>query len=644
MSGQLPNGYAVDNTGMPLGYAIDAPVAQYDGMLREPAIAGSNLVKGAASLAMMPKAIGDLENRYITGPLLGEADKTAAPNPGYADVIHPLQKAGVIDNPAIQPQGAGERYLAAGSQGVGAAIPFAALGGGIPFAIAQGAGSGTAEQGAKDVGLGPWGQFIASMAGSMGAGGVERLGERGASTLTGDLTPTAQAFKDIGVEPKLAGDASDSWLMKWIQNRASELPGSGSKMQKLAQEQVGDFGKSVDNFASQFGDAETLQDAGRSLQKEGNSWLGNFKANSGKVWDAVGQAIGNKPASLGNTEQTLTAIRNQAPLNPDLQDFLESPLAKDVSGILEETKGTYKPASIDPNTGIIIPSSGKPAAPLDWSQLQKLRSRIGEHLENPELISDAGGTQAKQLYGALSQDMQNTAQLSGNPKAVSLFNAANDYTRTGHQFIDNVLSGINGKGIAPEDAANFALSGSKAGGSTLEALREQMPNGVDQLAAAKLRMASKALPGVQNAEGTATSPSRFLTEMGGGGKLSPEAQTALIPEPEDQAMLNSFNTVANSMRDTAKLANSSKTSSAALPMTMMAGAAEGAKFGSAAGIPGAIGGAVAGGLSPMALGYPFGAAASNPLLLKLMQGQAGAQIPAIPYWGSLAGTTYGASQ
>lgn len=113
-----------------------APSApQMEGLMREPALAASNVAKGAVNTgAGLMDASGTINQTQgqaflnVMDNLFGDG-KDVKPLPsgtvgvaqGDADAA---RKAGIIDRPELEPQGIGERLLAAGSQGVGGSLLF----------------------------------------------------------------------------------------------------------------------------------------------------------------------------------------------------------------------------------------------------------------------------------------------------------------------------------------------------------------------------------------------------------------------------------------------------------------------------------------------------------------------------------------
>jgi len=604
---------------------------QYNGIFRKPAIAASGLAQGVLDAGGLPGSLAQTMNKYVAAPVARAIAPAFGLEPGAVtddasaglvtvpEVENDATQKGIINRPDLAPQNATERYTKAISRGVGGIAPFA-LAGPAGLLATQGAGAGAAGQAAEDANLSPRMQFLASLAGGMGAGGALNLGARAARAAAGDFTPTAAAYKEAGITPKLAGNITDSPGMKWIQQRAAESPLTMGKMKNAANSEISDFSDAAEKIASKYGTSQTLQDAGSALQANFDKWLTDFKNQSGQKWGKVDNLIGKStPAYMPNTQQVLYGIKGSAPLNPSAQSFLTSPLAKQIDGIVSDTMG-----SNSPNPYMIQGINSPQENPLTWDTLKQIRSRVGEYLENPQTISDAGTAQAKQLYGALSRDMENTINFlptnyAGRDKVIQAFKEANAYTANGHDFIDNVGSNI--QNAKPEEAARFALSQSKLGGTNLQAIRQNLPDGADELAAYTIRDAKMAQPGAQNAAGDRVSPARWLTQMGPRGKLSPEVQTALFDDPDDQAAISNLNTVASSMKDTEALANTSKTASANTIGNMVTGAEGGAAAGYAfGGTPGAILGAAGGAALPVVSPAALAKLATSPSVIKVMSG------------------------
>jgi hypothetical protein len=299
-----------------------------------------------------------------------------------------------------------------------------------------------------------------------------------------------------------------------------------------------------------------------------------------------------------------------------------------------------------------MPSAGADAGTLPWGDVRAWRTMVGEKLDDAALSGDTSQTAWRNLYGALSQSLGDTATGLGGPAAAA-WAKANQVTREGADFRDGVLNNIiNSRNpaqntIDPENAANWALSAQRRGGSVLQDIRDQMPAGADALAGYSLRNMARAVPSAQLGAGDAISPGSFLTRY---NQLAPEARAALFPANHPAADdIGNLNTVAGSMRDTAqKLANPSGTGASvghlAPWLLVPEGASRGWEAGGHFGPVGSVVGGAAGAVAPFAPGWAGGQLLSRPSLTSILAqpnvlaapraasrlGLAGALIPQLP--------------
>jgi hypothetical protein len=179
---------------------------------------------------------------------------------------------------------------------------------------------------------------------------------------------------------------------------------------------------------------------------------------------------------------------------------------------------------------------------------------------------------------------------------------------------------MKGNQISPEQAATNAFSGSANGGTTLQAIRQQMPQAADELAAFKLRDMGLANAGQQNATATRLSPGTFVTDS---AKLSPQAADALFgTDPALAQRVQDLATVGGSMKGTERFMNNSNTGAhgaathiMAAPIAAMEGAVRGHEFG---GWPGAAAGLIGGAAAPFAPSWLAGRLTTSPMLTRAL--------------------------
>jgi hypothetical protein len=573
---------------------------QNNAWYRPLAMAGSGVVKGLAD---------------VVAPLLGGAAASGAAEGGLPDPMQYLQPttdaykaipqdAGITSRPDLQPQGMGERVLSAGGEGAGAALPLSVIGG--PAMLARGAiqGAGAGALGELASEFFPKhpviARIIGGLAGGAAAGGLTSMAERGVRSLAGQTTPMTQAYDNLGIRTDLAGDVTGNKTLQGIQAMAGQAP-AGGKVAAAAEGTISDFGQAVQRTAQMLGPSTTQQEAGTALQRDATGWLNDWNKASQIAWNKVGMYMPpTAPVGTSNTQAIVTKLASEMGDAPELASVLNNTKFNQIKDALDAS-----------GTG----SGGT----LSYRTMSSFLSDIGQRIGDPGIASDIPTGKLKALYGGILSDIQGAMPKGA---ATDAFNTARDITRGGHNFVENYVSNIIGSPkspIRPEDAAAFALSGAPSGGTRLDALRAGgLGQGVDNIAAWKLRDMALANPGRQGPAGATISPSTFLTEA---NKMSPEAARALFP-PNVASNLADLRTVAGNMKSTEAMANTSKTGSylatkEAIDLFKNAGIGA-AAGGSMAGLPGAAAGAVLNVAAPFAPGYLGGMLTASPRLTRLM--------------------------
>lgn len=207
-----------------------------------------------------------------------------------------------------------------------------------------------------------------------------------------------------------------------------------------------------------------------------NAFLPNFKKGSSEVWNRFDTFVpSGTEVSINNTQSVLAKLTEKVPDVPALSRILSTPKVSEIAGAISEATGSppVKRISILGVDGSPISTInvGGPIADatLPFSAIKQLRSAIGERLSNPSLVSDIPYADLKQLYAALSRDMEVAAKASG-PEAEKAWKRANAYTRAGHERIENFLDPLIAKDAMPETVFNMATSGGKAGGTKIQAI------------------------------------------------------------------------------------------------------------------------------------------------------------------------------
>lgn len=606
--------------------AITAQTPQMQGMAREAALPASAAAKGVlGSLGMggmIEQAVEKPFYNYVTSPALKLITGNEAPpfNPNLSLLPTPQKMTdagkslGIVDRPDLVPQNAREKYEAAAAEGAGGTIPLALATGGasaLPSLLTQGAGAGVGSQLGKDFAPkdSPTLQTLLSIGGGLLGGKVGSAGYTTAAKTVnaarGVGSDTLDAYNRLGIDTSLAGDVTGNPTLQKIQAFGAKSLGGTARIEQAGEKAVDGFSDAVDRTAANLGTSVTAQDAGTVLQTKARDWLDNiFPARQTAAWSPVDAAMrpGGVPVSVP-LDNYRAALGN---------------ITGDVGRMVEQSK-TLIPQSartLLDNLKSDLPSGG----PATWDEAQKLRSMVGDAMGVPEIAQSIGAKNLTRIYGSLASDMREAADARG---AGAAFDAANKVSTEGFAFRNNTLSKVVSTNnplqepIRPEQAASSVLNG---GDTTLKAIRREMPEAADELAAHKLRDMALANPGRQGATGTTTAPGTFLTDLNSLRLRSPGGAQALFgADPKTAQSVNDLATVSSAMKKTAERLNTSNTGPhaeiAAVPLMAGEGAYRGYE---AAGLPGAIGGAVMGGFAPYAAGNVAARSVSNPTLTHIM--------------------------
>jgi hypothetical protein len=420
---------------------------------------------------------------------------------------------------------------------------------------------------------------------AIGSGAANAIGStagRMAAMPFSNGTEVYQAYRNQGIPTTLAGDVTQHPTLQFAQAYASKMPGGEGVIQDASQAAVDAWKAAVNRNAAALGTSSTIQDAGTALQGAAKSWLQDSKQQSNTNWaNFKVQVPGSTPVPVTNFQNTLQQIGQQWGGADNLSKVLQPKMAAQLQDAL----------SADMVNGA-----------LPWQALQSTRSRIGEMLESPDPIADTGKAALKQMYGALSQDMQAGAA-SVSPSALNAFNKANAYTSGMHALIDDHLQPILNT-TNPEQAAQYALSQARIGGSRLAAIDAALPGQGQNLGGMVLQQAAQNGPG------------RFPAAMAD-NKISPQAQAVMFG-PQAQGV-QELATAAQAMKNTAAMANHSNTAvTQARGVQRLMAMKELAEMGHGiAGTTGAVAGGAIGMMSPEIMGTAARLLATNPVLARI---------------------------
>ena len=272
-----------------------------------------------------------------------------------------------------------------------------------------------------------------------------------------------------------------------------------------------------------------------------------FRAQSGALYDEVERLLPQGTAvPASSTTRVLgeltTPIQGAANTSAVLQNSKVASIAKAFSDDLAAGGGS-----------------------IGYDAMKRLRTQVGELVDDSVLSPDTSTRQLRALYAAMSDDLTSAVKSSGNAKAAQAVTRANSHYRAGMQRIEALERVIAREGGGPEAVYRAMFTNSREGGTTLRRVMQSL-DGPQQkdLAAATLRRLGKANPGAQDEMGEVFSPETFLTNW---NRMAPEAKNALFDRfgSTYRSDLDKIAAATSKMRDAAGvLPNNSNTTTLAV--------------------------------------------------------------------------------
>jgi hypothetical protein len=511
---------------------------QIEGPARLPAMVASNALEGAANMVTLPAEIEKLGNEllpkigleFLTRPVFSldeqglrffpEGEKAGSILPSTEMVKGGLKSIGAIDRPDLLPQDQTERYAASMAEGIGGTLPFVLSGGAgtVPMLLGGAAGGAGAELGNELMPDSPLASIALGFAGGLGGQAIASGVEKG----------IARTFADKELQEALdelaqlkAGEKPTRWRMK--DERESLLRAAGKEFENaktvadLARAKaLADHQALIGQTANALGKSATLQEAGTALQNSARGWLRALPGKLKSVWAPLDKAVGATPVEvdLSAFSSALREINKSAgelePLASLLKPGVPKALQERLSAIFAKNDLTGLPDT------------------FSWADVQKLRTTLGDALADPVLMKSVGAQNLDRLYATLTADMREAADSIG---AKDLFDEANNNSRNLYEiaegFLSNVVAGPRPSSTdpLPEKAAQLLLSQGKLGGTGLDVLRGEIPDAMNELAAAGLK-------------------------QGLWSKFAPEAKGALLPDQVVRSSLDASEAAAVAGKDT----------------------------------------------------------------------------------------------
>ncbi len=421
------------------------------------------------------------------------------------------------------------------------------------------------------------------LANSVGARAGELLGpiaSKGLSRIKGagraSSDAVADAFRTIGIRP--TAGAVGGKTIAGVENALAKLPFSadivGADYARVI-DGMGDFARQQ---AGRLSETEGRQSVGRTVKRGVEGFVNRFTTKAGELYASIPIKSAHRSMPSSYYSQ-LEKIGGEFAEDPEYAAVLSSNIIKQLQSVAGKGATTLE-------DGTAIPKE------LTWGTIKALRTRVGQMLDDKQLIGSGAQGDLKQLYGALSEDMTRIAG-EHSPDALQAMKRANTFWRAGRGRIDEVLNPLVRTAIE-EDVYASAIRGARFGVTRLKSLRQSLkPGEWDSVVAQTVRDMGRALPGAQDEAveiAPTFSPATFVTNY---AKMAENGATRVLFGGERyrglDAAMQSLLKASSGVKEAAKLANTSNTAGNQFYMGLLtAGGGAGALVGSS--LPAAVGG------------------------------------------------------
>jgi hypothetical protein len=421
--------------------------------------------------------------------------------------------------------------------------------GGLELATAKGAGLYGAAQGASEASDDPdagWGTYATKMGlgAATGAGGAWAMnkilpvaGDAGRSALLAAAKRLSQQSGGVDVTmPSFAASTSPLWQKMGVWGASTpvmQLP-----IEKAAHESIAGLGAAAEQTAA----GATKLSAGKAASASLQDWIGN---TSKKPVDAAY----NRVAQSVNQSTT-------TPLNSTLNSASQIFQRRQAAGL------SGNGGAVDHVMDALMRPGG-----LTYGGIKDLRSSVREMMDQSILPQGMSGTELKQVYDGLTDDLESAAFNAGGQQGLADHQAANKLASDTAAKRAQLTQLLGGPQAGSSDEAVFGALKRAAGKTDTADLKllQQASNAIPPQSWDEVSRGMVSTLG-RDADGN-FSPARYLSDW---GKFSDDAKDVLFKQNTQlRQNLDDLATVSSKWKTLGKLANVSASAGHAAGMAAM---------------------------------------------------------------------------
>lgn len=358
-------------------------------------------------------------------------------------------------------------------------------------AVSTATGSGAASV-AREKGYGAGVQTAAGLVGglspgaiSLGSAAVARGLVRGRSGA--GVRQAMQDFGQLGTTPSV-GQASGNRAIQGVENLLSGAPTSSGVMDRFARRQAAEIGEGLTANAEGFYRNASSERAGRAVERGVGSFAKGVEAKRNELYRAADALV--PPETLVPMSRTRAVLANLTTVPRGAMATGEQFVNPQIRSLAERIEQDVMASRTSGPMGTLAPTAGG----LGYQTARDIRTSIGRELADFSLSTDRPTKQLKQVYAALSQDLEEAAKAQG-PRASQAMSRANSYYKMSASRLEQ-LERVVGKNGGPEKVYAAAMSGTKDGGTTLRAVMQSLDReGQRAITGAVLKRMGLASPG-----------------------------------------------------------------------------------------------------------------------------------------------------